>query len=368
MVQAMGCINKSTLMTSKIFTHRLRGFTLVELLVVIAIIGILVALLLPAIQAARESARRSTCQNHLRNIGQGFILHVDAYKFFPTGGWGYGWAGDPDKGAGRSQPGGWAFCILPFIEEQALYKLGQGTSTTAKMTSNGKRLQTPISIYNCPTRRRAEDFPFTLPASTYVNVNEPSTVARSDYAGCGGSQGYNTNGFAVVYGPDISYLAKTETDLKNFFSSKKVTEMNGISHLRSETKPRHVSDGLSKTYTVGERYIHYLHYEDGTAGDDNQSWDCGYDWDSYRWTNITDKTGAFLAKDAKGLYPGEPVGDNGALASGNNQNFGSAHAQIFFMALADGSVQSIPYDIDLLVHQGLGSRNDGLPSGGKLFP
>jgi prepilin-type N-terminal cleavage/methylation domain-containing protein len=339
------------------------AFTLVELLVVIAIIGILIALLLPAIQAAREAARRSTCQNNLRNVGQGFILHTDAHKFFPTGGWGYGWAGDPDKGAGRSQPGGWAFSILPFIEEQALYKLGQGTSATAKMTTNGKRMQSPIQIFNCPTRRRAEEFAFTLPASTYVNVNEPATVARTDYAGCGGSQGFNTNGFAVVYGPDISYLSKTEAELTTYFAGSKVKEMNGISHLRSEIKPRHVSDGLSKTYTVGERYIHFLHYEDGTAGDDNQSWDCGYDWDSYRWTNIKTPTGTFLAKDGKGLYPGEPAGDSLAHASVNNQNFGSAHAQIFFMAFGDGSVHGIPYEIDLVVHQGLGARNDGGPTG-----
>jgi prepilin-type N-terminal cleavage/methylation domain-containing protein len=342
------------------------AFTLVELLVVIAIIGILVALLLPAIQAARESARRSTCQNNLRNIGQGFILHVDAHKFFPTGGWGHGWAGDPDKGAGRGQPGGWAFCILPFIEEVALSQLGKGTSTTAKMATNGQRMQRAISIYNCPTRRRADSFPFTLGSGTYVNATEPPTVARTDYAGCGGSQGFNTNGFSPVYGPDISFLAKSEAEVEAFFSNRKVKEMNGISHLRSETKPRQVSDGLSKTYTVGERFIHFLRYEDGTAGDDNQSWDCGYDWDSYRWTNIKNPSGAFLARDGKGLYPGEPVGDSMTLSSINNQNFGSAHAQVFHMAFGDGSVHAMPYDIDLNIHQALGSRNDGAPKGDFL--
>ena len=346
------------------------AFTLVELLVVIAIIGILIALLLPAIQSAREAGRRTTCQNNLRNVGNGFILHVEAHKVFPSGGWGHGWAGDPDRGAGKRQPGGWAFSILPFIEEKSLYELGKGTSTTAKMTTNGKRMQSPIAIFNCPTRRRAELFPFTLAASTYINANEPPTVARTDYAACGGSQGFNTNGFTTYQGPDISALTKTDAELDAIFNdpSRKSKSMNGVSHLYSAVKIRHVSDGLSKTYVVGERYIHFTLYEEGTAGDDNQSWDTGYDWDSYRWTNIKTPAGAFLAKDGKGLYPGEPVADSQLLPSTNNQNFGSAHTQVFYMAMGDGSVHGIPYDVDLNVHQGLGARNDGQPTGERYPP
>ncbi|HEX6960808.1 MAG TPA: DUF1559 domain-containing protein, partial [Lacipirellula sp.] len=129
------------------------GFTLVELLVVIAIIGVLVALLLPAVQAAREAARRSQCSNQLRQIALAWQLHHDAHQFFPSAGWGYAWTGDPDRGFGASQPGSWAYSCLPFMEQAALHQMGSGATGAAKHDLLADAAQIPVATFYCPSRR-----------------------------------------------------------------------------------------------------------------------------------------------------------------------------------------------------------------------
>ena len=134
----------------------IRGFTLIELLVVIAIIAMLVTLLLPAVQAAREAARRTQCINHLKQIGLGSLNHESAHGFLPSGGWGFGWIGDPDRGYGLRQPGGWMYNILAFIEQGDLHDIGKGLPQKQKELALGQQLATtPVSFYSCPSRRDA---------------------------------------------------------------------------------------------------------------------------------------------------------------------------------------------------------------------
>ncbi len=107
------------------------AFTLVELLVVIAIIGILIALMLPAIQVAREAGRRISCANHFKQLGLACLNHVNQQDWYPTGGWGWDWVGDPNRGFGQAQPGGWAYNILPFMEFHSVHDEGLGQRSGA---------------------------------------------------------------------------------------------------------------------------------------------------------------------------------------------------------------------------------------------
>ena len=129
-------------MTKPLNAQRRRGFTLVELLVVIAIIGILVALLLPAIQAAREAARRTECTNHLKQFVTAMHNHHDVYKIFPTGGT-LPWA-NAKRFAGNKTDPGWAYQILPFMEQKDLYEDPDFLGVVQKAL---------LPVYFCPSRR-----------------------------------------------------------------------------------------------------------------------------------------------------------------------------------------------------------------------
>jgi hypothetical protein len=180
---------------------------LVELLVVITIIGILIALLLPAVQAAREAARRTQCSNHLKQIGVAVSLHVEKFGFFPTGGWYWFSVGNPDLGSGPTQPGGWVYNILPYMEQLPLHDLGAGANEAGKLTAAWQRVQTPLSWMNCPTRRPPILFVNHLnraygglpdlygwqQGANFVgspNGANPPMLARGDYAACTGDGVY----------------------------------------------------------------------------------------------------------------------------------------------------------------------------------
>ena len=154
-------------------SRRPHGFTLVELLVVIAIIGVLVALLLPAIQAAREAARRSECMNHLKQMGLAIQNHHDAKQHFPVG------------RNGRNQMSvSWAYFILPQIEEPAMYD-AYDDIVRVDDEKNARTMRTPIAVYACPSRRS--------PAAdrNFDNNEEPPAVLAAaslgDYAANAGT-------------------------------------------------------------------------------------------------------------------------------------------------------------------------------------
>src|SRR3954470_13989133 len=139
------------------------GFTLIELLVVVAIIGVLIALLVPAVQKVREAAARTQCVNNLKQIGLAFHAHHGQLNYFPTGGWEW-WStptyinGSPAVGA--QQQAGWGFQILPYIEGDAAWRGGQATNDTDRVRV---AMGTANPLFFCPSRRGPQKVTFSFP-------------------------------------------------------------------------------------------------------------------------------------------------------------------------------------------------------------
>jgi prepilin-type N-terminal cleavage/methylation domain-containing protein/prepilin-type processing-associated H-X9-DG protein len=308
------------------------AFTLVELLVVIAIIGILVGLLLPAIQAAREAARRSQCQSQLKQIALGFLLHESTHKHFPTGGWGYTWWGDPDRGFGKKQHGGWGYNVLPYVEEEPLHALGKGLDETGaeKKLLVKQRVETPVALFYCPSRRAVQAYPFYFAPGYPRNAVGVKMTGKCDYAvnvGDNAAVGETDSG-----PPTLKLGDKSEPPTYGWGIG-----FTGITFQRSEVKPAMVTDGTSSTYMVGERYLNPDHYIDGRE-DDDDGLQVGFDNDTCRMSLIPPR------QDTRGL---------------EFRSFGGAHSGVFHMAMCDGSVQPVSYDIDTTIHRYFGHRSDG---------
>jgi prepilin-type N-terminal cleavage/methylation domain-containing protein/prepilin-type processing-associated H-X9-DG protein len=327
------------------------GFTLVELLVVIAIIGVLVALIMPAVQASREAARRAQCKNNLKQMALAFWQHEAARGHFPTGGWGYKWVGEPDDGYGKDQPGGWAYNILAYIEQESLRNLGSGLPSRFIDPLNAERqsalmqlVTTPLSVFNCPTKRPLELWPYAHdPSNPFLAVNlfmcahsKGCHVARGDYrVNSGSMEPGDVTGPGLVVNPALHTWT---------LSSPKA--QNGICFQRSIIRVAQILDGTTRTAMVGEKYLNPNHYFDGKDSADDQCVYSGHDRDNSGYTRD--------GRDVFRPLMDQPSYDNRKYPF----RFGSAHNSGFNMAFCDGSVQGIGYDVDDQVWINFGGRDD----------
>jgi prepilin-type N-terminal cleavage/methylation domain-containing protein len=318
------------------------AFTLVELLVVIAIIGILIALLLPAIQAARESARHMECTNHLKQIGLAVQNHVQEQKCFPSGGWGFKWVGDANLGYRGRQPGGFFYNILPFMEFKSVHEISKNTQTPGGMAAAKTAQSMPMATFNCPTRRAPPLNPAVANvggALTLVNCASfgPGDVLyHSDYkANAGSVPAYWHEGPPDWPSGLSGSFFGSNNDAINAYKNS-----NGIAYQRSSIRIVDIVNGTAHTYLGGEKFMNPDRYHDGLDYSDDQPFLGADDFDIYGWTDQP------------------PQRDRRGVAWNVSSPFGSAHPYSFNMVMCDGSVNSVGNDIDSAVFKGTGRRKN----------
>ena len=327
---------------------RPRGFTLVELLVVIAIIGTLVGLLLPAVQVARESARRSLCQSNLKQISLATLNYVDAKRTFPPSYSDNNPAMNTPVAASDNYPAlSWSAYILPYIEYADIYdkimtQTQQGTVnwqtsltgwSTSVTSGTGAIAQRPLKVYECPTNERyLRPSVVTVPVSG-VNYNLGKI---NDGANCGTFAAANNNGLSGT------------------------TDVGGIFWISSQVKPSKVTDGLGKTMMIVERST--------TPETDGRS--CGgvaCGWNNGLWI------GPRLEGSAAGWHPGLSSPDVESYGGGNatylinrsDVNWGAAwtnaspHAGGLQAAYCDGAVSWVNENINTTAYSRLRHKSDG---------
>ncbi len=335
---------------SQIGLRARRAFTLVELLVVIAIIGVMVGLLLPAVQAAREAARRMQCSNNLKQMGLASLNYESTYKCLPPG----PLDGDPKaiSTAGAPAPAGYSYAngstccraatrtgwsaqyrILPFLEQQQVYDLGRDDPpywpNRANNAGEDDVARQLVPTYYCPSRR---------PPRAYG-----SSFGRTDYAGNAGFfQGppdstINFIPAAPLGAPSVAIRTRANGGLSTGGRGGAIIwfgafDKRAISDIR---------DGTSNSIIFAEKALPSDWH--GTDGGDNERWNnAGWDECVVRW---------HFPPKADSQTP--PIRGSGATATNWPRYFGAAHPGGLNAVFVDGSVRTFAFSIDALTWMNL---------------
>jgi prepilin-type processing-associated H-X9-DG protein len=341
--------------------------------VVIAIIGILIALLLPAVQAARESARLAQCKNNLRQIALAMLHYETANQAFPAGGWSSAWVGDPNVDTGPRQPGGWIYQSLPYLEQHAIANIGAGLSGPDLIDALTKQGEAAIPLFNCPTRRPPQLYP-SVELTTW-NFQSLEFAAKTDYAANAGSDAGTTRGPRPI--PKFPFvISDCEGGFPNcdWLNSQTWIDLlwTGIVGDHVGARITQITDGTSTTMLVGEKWLYELYYDIGSVDDpfdnetnriakdnpgDNGVIYAGYDYDNVRVTGYVNRNPKYPPMRDSQYDLANPQTDK--KGAHYQERFGGPHPAGVNVARCDGSVDTENFDVDPIAWATLGTRNDG---------
>ena len=324
---------------------RLRGFTLVELLVVIAIIGVLVALLLPAVQAAREAARRSQCSNNLKQLGLAALNFEDTYGKLPPG-------GGPGLGQNNDQ-GSWLVYLLPYVEQNNLFQaIDSAPGAAGRRIRNAftaKTLPVVIKNFRCPS----DEFEPRSPVTSYGASIGPQCCPGP----CSAAQSpYRTYCNGANFNPSWGYPASS-----NYGDTLVPDQVRGLfTRQGALMRLSMITDGTSNTIMFGEILagqngdIYYALGRNGSAGM-NAGWAQTDSGIAINTTTVPINTFlTYLDPNQNRCLNWQINVDNWNISFG----FRSRHPQSCQFVLADGSVHVFRQSMSHMVYNQLGCRND----------
>jgi prepilin-type N-terminal cleavage/methylation domain-containing protein/prepilin-type processing-associated H-X9-DG protein len=313
------------------------AFTLIELLVVIAIIGILIALLLPAVQKIREAAARIQCQNNLKQLGLAIHNYHDANNSLP-----------PAR-VGRDAYATWPVLIAPYVEQQNFSNLWDITRIYHQQSPLART--TTLKIFFCPSRRS----PMTSPGSENLDTsgttdgNGGFESACGDYACCDGD-GWHRNE-AVARGAMIAPMLTNPNIGDNNPYPKQIYGFRSVTNFNA------ISDGLSNTLLIGEKHVRIGGLGRQDNGDD--AYYSGFNYDTAQ------RSAGWYIDDTTKTRQNKPLMKPTDAAS--TIRFGGWHTGLCNFVFCDGSVHSLPVNIDIETLRRLADRNDGLPVDATAF-